>query len=270
MKISELEAALFGRFPANTAEPWDHVGLSVGEPEAEVAGVAVALDATEANVRRAAESGANVLLTHHPVYIKAPDAFTPASPARPAAAAAVYTAARTGVSVLSYHTNLDRSHEARALLPSMLGLEAASSLEFPDEPERCGLGALCELGEPRTLGEVARACADAFGCAPRVWGDAESPLATVAFLGGSLGGLGDLALAAGTQAVVCGEAGYHVCQDLALRGCGVVLLGHDRSEEPFAAILMDAAVRAGIDPSRVHRIKPRNQWWTQPIEQERP
>ena len=32
-----------------------------------IAGVACALDATEANVRRALEAGANVLLTHHPV-----------------------------------------------------------------------------------------------------------------------------------------------------------------------------------------------------------
>ena len=84
----------------------------------------------------------------------------------------------------------------------------------------------------------------------------------VAFLGGSLGDLGEAALAAGAGAIVCGEAGYHVCQDLCARGCAVILLGHDRSEEPFTEILMDAARRAGVDPGAVRRIDRPRLWWT--------
>ena len=36
------------------------------------------------------------------------------------------------------------------------------------------------------------------------------------------------------------EAGYHVCQDLAARGLGIILLGHDASEQPFTKVLADA------------------------------
>lgn len=75
MIVADLERALLVRYPKTDAEPWDHVGLSVGDPAAEITGVACALDATEANVHRAQEAGANVLLTHHPIYIKAPEAF---------------------------------------------------------------------------------------------------------------------------------------------------------------------------------------------------
>ena len=81
MIVSELEHALLARYPKIDAEGWDHVGLSVGDPDDEIHGVACALDATEANVHRALESGANVLLTHHPIYIKAPEAFCPADSA---------------------------------------------------------------------------------------------------------------------------------------------------------------------------------------------
>ncbi len=109
MLISELLEGLLGLFPADTAEPWDLVGLSVGRPDDEVRGVTVALDASEANVRRAAADGSNVLLTHHPVYIKTPQAFVPASPAYPSSAAAVFSAVECGVSIISLHTNLDRS-----------------------------------------------------------------------------------------------------------------------------------------------------------------
>lgn len=86
MIVAELERSLLARYPKADAEGWDHVGLSVGDPAAEITGVACALDATVANVRRAQEAGANVLLTHHPIYIKAPEAFCPADAARPSAA----------------------------------------------------------------------------------------------------------------------------------------------------------------------------------------
>lgn len=67
MNVGELEERLLRLFPRTDAENWDHVGLSVGDPDAPVARVVVALDASEENVREAAELGANVLLTHHPV-----------------------------------------------------------------------------------------------------------------------------------------------------------------------------------------------------------
>ena len=88
---------------------------------------------------------------------------------------------------------------------------------------------------------------------PRVWGEADHPCRTIAILGGSLGDFGELAIAAGADVIVTGEAGYHVAQDLALRGLPVILLGHDRSEEPFVDILMNSAVDAGVDP--VMRLK---------------
>ena len=116
MIVAELERALLARYPKTDAEPWDHVGLSVGDPATEIAGVACALDATEANVHRAFEAGVNVLLTHHPVYIKAAEAFCPADATRPQCSAALYEAARCGVSIISLHTNLDRSNEALSLI----------------------------------------------------------------------------------------------------------------------------------------------------------
>ena len=261
MKVCELEGALLERFPLSDAEGWDHPGLSVGEPDMEVRAVSCALDASERNVRMAAEHGSNVLLTHHPVYIKAPASFTPAEPARASAGAAVYTAARLGVSIISLHTNLDRSREARERLPGLVGLAAQSSLEHPGDPLATGFGAICD-GPGTTLGELASELARAFSTEPRVWGAPELRVCRVAFLGGSLGDFGELAIAAGAQAIVCGEAGYHVAQDLALRGCAPILLGHDRSEEPFVDILARALRDLGLDDSRIDILVAPRQWWT--------
>lgn len=262
MIVAELERALLARYPKADAEGWDHVGLSVGDPAAEITSVACALDATETNVHRAQEAGANVLLTHHPIYIKAPEAFCPADSTHPQCSAALYEAARCGVSIISLHTNLDRSHEARVRLSELLGAEPMSSLEHTDDPEACGLGALATLSEPCSLRDLAARAATTLGSDPRVWGEAEHACRTVAILGGSLSDFGELAIAAGADVIVTGEAGYHVAQDLALRGLPVILLGHDRSEEPFVDILMNSAVDAGVDPRHAIKILNPCQWWT--------
>jgi hypothetical protein len=47
-----------------------------------------------------------------------------------------------------------------------------------------------------------------------------------------------------------------------LRGLPVILLGHDRSEEPFVDILMNSAVDAGVDPRHAIKILNPCQWWT--------
>ena len=84
----------------------------------------------------------------------------------------------------------------------------------------------------------------------------------VAFLGGSLGDFGELALEHDVDAIVTGEVGYHRAQDLSLRGCVVIELGHDISEFPFVDILANHVVLAGVDPQLVSTIVRPNQWWT--------
>ena len=260
MRVSDLEAALFAAFPRTDAEPWDHVGLSVGDPAAEVGRVFVALDATVEDVRAAHAVGANVLVAHHPVYLDAPDAFTPRASDRPQAAAAVYEAARLGVSVLSFHTNLDRSLAAQEALPRALGMARIASLEHADDPDATGLGSYADA-PASTLGALADRVASAFGIEPRVWGDPAAPVARCAFLGGSLGHFGERALECGAHAIVTGEAGYHVCQDLAQRGLGIVLIGHDVSEYPFCALLATACADVGVPTEAIIVSRFRRQWW---------
>ena len=97
MLVRDLESSLLARFPRRDAEAWDHMGLSVGDPDAKVRGVLCSLDATLDSLHAACSLGCNVLLTHHPVYISAPDSFCPPSAERPSSSAVVYEAVRLGV-----------------------------------------------------------------------------------------------------------------------------------------------------------------------------
>ena len=266
MLIRELEKALLARFPRENAEPWDKVGLSVGRPEDEAVGVLCALDVAPAALAEARAQGCNVLLTHHPLAIDPPSVLTPEASTSSLAGACAYRAAELGVSVISLHTNLDRSHEARVCLAGLLGFAAQSSLEYPDEPARAGLGLIARLPDPVPLGVLAKRAAAAFGTEPRAWGDSARPVRTAAVLGGSLGSFGVAAHEAGADVVIAGEAGYHVCQDVLARGTSLILLGHDRSEMPFRAVLAQACADAGIDPDRIRYAQENRPWGTQEIE----
>lgn len=122
------------------------------------------------------------------------------------------------MSIISLHTNLDRSHEARVCLSELLGAEPMSSLEHVDEPELTGLGALATLHDPCSLARSCHPCCHGFRQRPACVGEADRPCPHRRHFGGSLGDFGELAIAADADVVVTGEAGYHVAQDLALRG----------------------------------------------------
>jgi dinuclear metal center YbgI/SA1388 family protein len=123
--VTDLVLALDATFPFSWADAWDRVGLIVGDGAASVTGVLVTLDATAEAVQRTASVGANVLVTHHPPYLDAPDppAFGPGP------AGTLTAALRFGVAVISLHTNLDRSPAGAEALPRVLGLDPLEPLE---------------------------------------------------------------------------------------------------------------------------------------------
>jgi dinuclear metal center YbgI/SA1388 family protein len=123
--VSDLVAALEMALPPAWAEPWDAVGLLVGDADAQVSGVLVTLDPTHASLAVAVRAGANVLLTHHPALLTAPARLT----ARDGAAGLPFAAAAAGVALIAQHTNLDRAPEGADALPLALGLEISGPLE---------------------------------------------------------------------------------------------------------------------------------------------
>ena len=54
-------------YPKQAALEWDNVGLLVGRTEKEVEKIYVALDATDEVIDAAIASGADMLVTHHPL-----------------------------------------------------------------------------------------------------------------------------------------------------------------------------------------------------------
>lgn len=263
LSVGALEAALLRDFPKEDAEEWDRTGLTVGDPAKPVEKVAVALDATVEAVRTAAAFGANVLVTHHPAYLKAPETFRPTKSAAQCSGAVVWAAIEEGVSIMSFHTALDASPQAATMLPDMLSLEYTGRLIMPTAAPDRGYGQVCTVSQsdaPMTLEKLAARCTSVFGQVPRVWGDFDREISRVVTFTGSGSEACGLCLKNRIDCLIVGEVKYHTALDASAAGLCIIDVGHDVSELPYTSVLAEAVCRAGIAADAVEVIDQHGNW----------
>ena len=103
--LREIVDLLHGWYPPETADSWDAVGLVYGDPAATVRKVMFAVDPTLEVAREAAEWGADLLVVHHPLFLKAVHGFAATTPKGRTLA----TLAGAGCALLTAHTNADQA-----------------------------------------------------------------------------------------------------------------------------------------------------------------
>jgi dinuclear metal center YbgI/SA1388 family protein len=99
MTVNNILDYLKEKYPLDTACDFDNVGLLVGDGNAAVTKAVVCLDCDINAVNYANEIGANLIITHHPVIFGGIKSVT--------AGTVVYEAIKSGISIISMHTNLD-------------------------------------------------------------------------------------------------------------------------------------------------------------------
>lgn len=263
LAIGQLEHRLLERFPRGDAEPWDRMGLIAGDPARLVTGVVVALDPTLDAVAAAREAGADVLLTHHPVFLEPPAVFSPSGGPAPLAGAVLWEAISQDVALMNLHTALDASEEASRLLPSLLSLEPERVLLPREDGSRKGYGQVCAVrngDRPLRLEQLAARCVSVFGSVPRVWGAPGEVIDTVAVANGAAGEAAETCIAQGIPCLICGEIRYHNALEASQRGLGIIELGHDVSELPLCALLAQAAIEAGVPKGKVSIFDQAGNW----------
>ncbi|MFJ8278180.1 Nif3-like dinuclear metal center hexameric protein [Streptomyces griseoviridis] len=230
-RLSEVIAALENLWPAERAESWDAVGTVAGDPDQEVSRVLFAVDPVQEIVDEAVKLGADLLITHHPLYLRG----TTTVAAHTFKGRVVHTLIKHDIALHVAHTNADTADPGVSdALAGALGLRVVRPLvPDPTDPEgRRGLGRVCELDHPVTVGELAaRAAArlPATAQGTRVAGDAEATVRTVAVSGGSGDSLFDHVRAAGVDAFLTADLRHHPASEFLA----------ERAHRPLA--LLDAA-----------------------------
>ncbi|MDT0164233.1 Nif3-like dinuclear metal center hexameric protein [Actinotalea sp. AC32] len=103
LTLADVVALLDRRFPPGTAESWDAVGTVCGDPDQPVRKVLLAVDPTLAVVDEAVDWGADLLLTHHPLLLRAVHSVA----ATTFKGAVVHRLTRAGCALHVAHTNAD-------------------------------------------------------------------------------------------------------------------------------------------------------------------
>lgn len=253
--------------PAGLAEPWDRIGLQLGDPASRVDRVLIALDLTPAVLQEACARQANLVICHHPVIFSPIQTIRRDDPLQNL----LIDALVDRINVFVAHTNLDAApggvadawaaHLAGALItradPSDASDVAADS-DVSDvsgaavqatalsEPEKITpFGRMIVLPGEHPLRAILSAVADSLpGSACQINQNrnclVDRAVRRVAAFPGSfpLESLPELREAA-VDTVICGECKYHDGLTLALAGISAISVGHDRSEQPVLTRLAE-------------------------------
>ena len=234
-RLADVTAALDQLYPPSLAEPWDAVGLVCGDPDQPVRRVLLAVDPVAAVVAEALDGSYDLLVTHHPLYLRGTTTVAADTPK----GRVVHDLVRGGCALFVAHTNADKAPGGvNAALADLLGLQATSPL-VPG-----GLGRVGDVA-PQSLADVAdlvaaRLPATAQGV--RVAGDPALVVRRVAVCGGAGDDLLGAAAAAGADVLVTADLRHHPASE-APAGLALVDAAHWATEQPWLAVAAAALAR---------------------------
>jgi dinuclear metal center YbgI/SA1388 family protein len=244
LTVNDLLAILEGIAPFGLAEQWDNVGLMVGNPDQQVTGIMVALDPTEEVLEEAQESGANAIVTHHPLIFHPLKAIYTDQPL----GRFLQKALASDISVVGCHTNLDQAASGvNDALASNLNLLETSPLISGKDAQNSegssgdtgvGFGRLGRLAEPLSGEAFVKKLCDSLNLpVVRITGNLPQEISMVAVCGGSGSELAEQAFAKGAQVYITGEVKHSTARWAEATGFCIVDGGHFATENPVVETL---------------------------------
>lgn len=221
--LAQVRTLIDDLWPESFAEPWDSVGLTAGDPAARIASILLAVDPTDDIVAEAAETSADLLLTHHPLLLRGVTSIA----ADTLKGGQVTGLLRAGVAHIAAHTNADSQlgGVSDALIDVLDAQVEGPLAPTAGAPEGVGIGRVGTV-RPTTVRALAQTLADALPATAtgvRIAGDPDAPVERVAVCGGAGDGLFDEVRTSGAQVYVTSDLRHHPAteaRDTAHRGDG--------------------------------------------------
>jgi len=220
MKLNDFMAAMERIAPKELALDFDNPGLLVEPDHDEVKHVLVALDCTPAVAKEAAETGADLVLTHHPLFFCPVKHMRYSDPETTAACLLL----RNGIGLFAAHTNLDAAKGGvNDTLCALLEIGETTPI---DE----GVGRIGVLKQPVPMTAFIETVETKLHAGVRFAGDPNAPVTRVAVLGGS--GASAIREAAEQKADVflTGEVKHSDAIDARTLGLNLIAAGHYETE----------------------------------------
>ena len=224
--------------PRSMKMDWDNVGLLCGSKAASVTKLLVALDPFEQVVQEAADWGAELIVTHHPLIFQPTKAVTDET----SIGRCIMSLCRHGISAINAHTNLDQAPGGvNDVLARTLGLQDIQVINA------CGVDSEGNQWGLLRCGEVPAQSLDAFlghvkaalGCKGLRYVSGSKPVRKVAVGGGSCASGMLEALDAGCDTFVTADIKYNQFWDAHDLGLNLIDAGHFATENPVVAVLAE-------------------------------
>ena len=187
-KLGDIAAYFEQAVPNEMKMDFDNVGLLVGDSAAEITRAMVALDITLDVIGEAAEAGAQLILSHHPLFFQL-RSVTDRTPEGEKAMRLL----SGGMAAICLHTSLDcvQGGVNDALLRALGGRGGGILEEEKTLPDgrAYGCGRYGELDKELPMPEFLDRCRSALGTAGLRYYDAGRPVRKLAVCGGSGGSL---------------------------------------------------------------------------------
>lgn len=229
--------------PLDTAADFDNCGLLVGDPEKTINRVLVTLDITKDVVAEAEDIGAELIISHHPVIF---------NPLRTLKADSVpYLLAKSGISALCLHTNLDIARDCGVNLCLAQALSLDDIKLYPEDFLCIG-----KLPQAMYAQDFAFYVKNALKCKTVAYTESNRKITTVAMCSGAGGDFYHTAIAKGADAFLTGEAKHHEYLEAVNSDISMVTAGHYDTEavvvKPLAEKLSGRFSNVRFIPSRSH------------------
>lgn len=240
--------------PGGLAESWDNCGLCAGNPDWPVKKILIGLDPGMPVMQAAKSWQADMVLTHHPLFI------TPEKTIdfRSLPGSAIAMAATERIAIVCAHTSLDKAWNGlndffadRINLVPIRPLAAEAHAADPGS-SMTGFGRIGPVSPPVSVSQMAARIKKGLGLQQvRMVGDPDLMVRQVAVCTGSGGALIPEFLKCGADLYVTGDIKYHEARLVENHGRALIDVGHFASEiiavDLLSRKLNQAAIRAGYD-----------------------
>ncbi len=218
-KVKDFYGYLNSIAPFETQEDWDNSGMLVGDMDAEVKKVAVVLDITHEEIKKAKAIGADLIISHHPVIFNPIKSVTRGS--------VPYELVASSINALCCHTPLDIADGGtNDSLAELLGIEVTRT----EDP-------ILRLGtvEPTTAEILAGKIAKMLNTKVR-YADAGRKIEKIAICTGA--GCSLIEAAGEIDAFITGDASHHNFLDCIQAGITLIAAGHYETEIVVVPVLV--------------------------------
>lgn len=231
MTVEAIYRAIDEIAPFSESMDFDNTGILVGDPQAEVTDALLCLDVTMRVLREALDCGAGLIISHHPVIFHKLGAVLQGD--------IVYELARSGVSVISAHTNLDKAYPfgVNHALAERLGLRDVRGIIRDGNACIAYMG---ELAQPMTEEVFGAQIKEALGLPSLRYTPANHMVCHIAVVGGAGGEYALEAAGCGADAFVTGEVRHHEAIAARARSITLYEAGHYHTEIVYRRMLCDA------------------------------